>query len=147
MVVLTRPQYHQGIAFFVSWVQRRYMLFYRLERIPRHSIVFKQDDAPAQVIELIQTEYLRVSAISHFSRPTTGRQPGWGIPGSKYDGVYFKRAFLDAVEKLGKPSFDVSHGAMYHLIVIQMLQQENYYRPSRLYHSPLAWPIISDLYY
>jgi hypothetical protein len=131
MVALTPPKYHQGAAFFVAWVQRRYMLFYRLERIPRHSIVFKQDDAPAHVVELIQTEYLRVSAISHFSRPTTGRQPGWGIPGSKYDGVYFKRAFLDAVEKLGKPPFGVFHGIIYHLIVIQMLQQENYYQPFR----------------
>lgn len=77
------------------------MLIYRLDRIPRHSIVFKQDDAPDQVIELVQTEYLRVSAISHFSRPTKGSQPGWGIPGTKYEGVYFKRAFLDAVERLG----------------------------------------------
>jgi len=84
------------------------MLFYRLDRIPRHSTVFKQDDAPTQVIEMIQTEHLRVSAISHFSRPTGGSQPGWGIPGSKYDGVYFKRAFLDAVEKLGKQLYAYS---------------------------------------
>jgi hypothetical protein len=138
MVALTRPQYHQGAAFFVAWVQRRYMLFYRLERIPRHSIVFKQDDAPAQVIELIQTEYLRVSAISHFSRPTTGGQPGWGVPGSKYDGVYFKRAFLDAVEKLGKPPFDVFHEIMYRLMVIQMPQQGSCYQPFRRYHLPLT---------
>jgi len=77
------------------------MLSYRVERVPRRSIAFKDGDAPGPVVDLVQTEYQRASAILHFSRPKEGSQLGWGLPGSKYDGVYFKRAFLDAVGHLG----------------------------------------------
>ncbi|PVG03247.1 hypothetical protein CPB86DRAFT_749424 [Serendipita vermifera] len=89
-------------AFFVCWLQRRYMLSYRLERIPRHSIVLKHDDAPVPVVDLIRTEFLRASAISYYSQPTTGSQPGWGAVGSRYEGVYFRREFLNALERLDR---------------------------------------------
>jgi hypothetical protein len=78
------------------------MLSYRVERIPRRSIAFKDGDAPDPVVNLIQTEYQRVSAISHYSRPKEGSQLGWGVPGTKYEGIYFKRAFSNAVERLGE---------------------------------------------
>jgi hypothetical protein len=77
------------------------MLSYRLERIPRHSIVLKHDDAPVPVVDLIRMEFLRASAISYHSQPTTGSQPGWGAIGSRYEGIYFKREFFNALERLG----------------------------------------------
>jgi hypothetical protein len=97
----------QSAAFFVCWLQRRYMLSYRVERIPRRSIAFKNGDAPDPVVDLIQTEYKRVSAIAYYSRPTEGSQLGWGLPGTKYEGIYFKRAFSDAVERLGESVYTI----------------------------------------
>lgn len=94
------PYLIASAAFVVCWIQRRYMLSYRVERIPRRTIVLKQGDAPNGVIDLVHTEYRRVSAIAYHSRPTDGFQLGWGRPGTKYEGIYFKRAFCDAVERL-----------------------------------------------
>ncbi|CAG7847051.1 SubName: Full=Uncharacterized protein {ECO:0000313/EMBL:CCA68214.1} [Serendipita indica DSM 11827] len=99
-VLFGLPYLVTALAVFVCGLQRQYMLTYRLERVPRGSIVLQTDDAPRDVVDLVRTEYLRCSAIAYEALPTTGSQPGWGRPGTIYDGMNFKRAFLDAVEKI-----------------------------------------------
>ncbi|KAG8835559.1 hypothetical protein FRC17_002479 [Serendipita sp. 399] len=83
------------------------MLIYRVQRIPRSSVVFKKDDAPLSVVQLVQTEYLRTCGIAHLSRPTTGNQPGWGAPNTRHAGINFKRSFFDAVDKIDAIARDI----------------------------------------
>ncbi|KAG8838856.1 hypothetical protein FRB91_007365 [Serendipita sp. 411] len=83
------------------------MLIYRVQRIPRSSVIFKRDDAPSSVSNLVQIEYLRTCSIAHLSQPTTGYQPGWGSPGTRFSGINFKRSFLDTVDQIDSAARDI----------------------------------------
>jgi len=85
---------------FVSltiYIRRKTSTTKRLKAIPKSYIAIKDGDVPKPVSKLVESEYNRASTIVYVSRPEPRMLEGWGLPGSRYDSVYFRRAILDTL--------------------------------------------------
>ncbi|KAJ7139836.1 hypothetical protein C8R44DRAFT_605701 [Mycena epipterygia] len=81
-------------------VNRRLAVRMRLQRISRAYNIIRRGDVPHPVHEYIAQEYIRACLVSHESLPAEVFHPGWGRPGTKYEGVRFRRALLDTIPEI-----------------------------------------------
>ncbi|KAG9032030.1 hypothetical protein FRB95_001980 [Tulasnella sp. JGI-2019a] len=86
-----------GIEALIIFLNRRHTGRKKLSTIPKPYIAVKQGDVPKDVAQMISREYTRNCIIMALSRPNKGTHPGWGAPGSKYDGMRFREAILDTI--------------------------------------------------
>ncbi|KJA26165.1 hypothetical protein HYPSUDRAFT_181803 [Hypholoma sublateritium FD-334 SS-4] len=78
-------------------VKRRVAVRSKLQRISRTYRTIGRGDLPDSVHKYVTQEFTRACLIAYESLPTDVRHPGWGRPGTKYSGVYFRRALLDTI--------------------------------------------------
>jgi len=90
------------VASAAFWVKRRLSVVRTLQRIPKTHVAIRQGEVPKTVHEFIEREYLRTCLITYESQPTGIVQEGWGVPGTPYEGVYFRRALLDTIPTIDK---------------------------------------------
>ncbi|KAF5336865.1 hypothetical protein D9611_003346 [Ephemerocybe angulata] len=91
------------IVFVVSLlycIKRRVAVRSKLQRISKTYRPVGKDDLPKPVHKYVTQEYVRACLVSYESLPKDIVHAGWGRPGSKYDGVYFRRALLDTIPKI-----------------------------------------------
>ncbi|KAF7310656.1 hypothetical protein HMN09_00608400 [Mycena chlorophos] len=81
-------------------LKRRLEVRLRLSRISKNYTLLRRSDAPQAVHEYIAQEYMRACLVSHQSLPTEVFHPGWGRPGTKYEGVRLRRALLDTIPEI-----------------------------------------------
>jgi len=74
----------------------------KLEKIWRVYKPLGKGDVPNRVHEYISQEYARACLIMHVSSPKDGYQEGWGLPGSQYEGIQFRRSLLDTIPVIDK---------------------------------------------
>ncbi|KAJ7919146.1 hypothetical protein B0H13DRAFT_2231016 [Mycena leptocephala] len=90
-----------GIVLVVSLlfcVKRRLAVRMHLRR--KTYTIIRRGDVPNPVHEYIAQEYMRTCLVSHESLPTDVFHPGWGRPGTKYEGVRFRHALLDTISEI-----------------------------------------------
>ncbi|CAG8792444.1 32199_t:CDS:2, partial [Racocetra persica] len=68
-----------------------------LSNIPKPFMPIKETDVPNSVFNLITDELKRVSMIAWTGepKPEDVNLPGWGRPGSDYDGIHFKTSMIN----------------------------------------------------
>ncbi|KAJ7462675.1 hypothetical protein B0H11DRAFT_2159960 [Mycena galericulata] len=81
-------------------VNRRLAVRMRLQRISKAHTLLRRGDVPNAVHEYIAQEYMRTCLVSHESLPQDVFHAGWGRPGTKYEGVRFRRALLDTIPEI-----------------------------------------------
>ncbi|KAJ7900043.1 hypothetical protein B0H14DRAFT_2672028 [Mycena olivaceomarginata] len=81
-------------------VKRRLAVRIRLQRISKAYTIIRRGDVPNSVHEYMTQEYMRTCLVSRESLPTDVFHPGWGRPGTKYEGVRFRRALLDTIPEI-----------------------------------------------
>ncbi|KAJ7456701.1 hypothetical protein FB451DRAFT_1342200 [Mycena latifolia] len=81
-------------------VKRRLAVRMRLQRVSKAHAIIRRGDVPNSVHEYIAQEYMRTCLVAHESLPTDVVHPGWGRPGTKYEGVRFRRALLDTIPEI-----------------------------------------------
>ncbi|KAF8213370.1 hypothetical protein K438DRAFT_1089433 [Mycena galopus ATCC 62051] len=81
-------------------VKRRLAVRMRLQRISKAHTIIRRGDVPNSVHEYMTQEYMRTCLVSHESLPTDVFHPGWGRPGTKYEGVRFRRALLNTIPSI-----------------------------------------------
>ncbi|KAJ7130071.1 hypothetical protein C8R43DRAFT_670160 [Mycena crocata] len=92
-----------GIVLVISLifcVKRRLAVHLRLQRISKAYTIIRRGDVPNSVHEYMAQEYMRTCLVSHESLPTDVVHAGWGRPGTKYEGVRFRRALLDTIPEI-----------------------------------------------
>lgn len=82
-------------------VKRRLAVRLRLQRMSKapHAII-RRGDVPHPVHEYIEQEYMRACLVAYESLPTDVVHAGWGRPGTKYEGIRFRRALLDTIPEI-----------------------------------------------
>lgn len=75
----------------IIWIRRRRQSAKRLKSIPKAYIPIKDGDVPKHVVKLVATEYDRAACIAYVSLPKGAQHPGWGAPGTDFEGISFKR--------------------------------------------------------
>ncbi|EAU92894.2 hypothetical protein CC1G_03681 [Coprinopsis cinerea okayama7 len=90
------------VASLFLCIKRRIAVRMKLQRISKTYRTVGAEDLPKSVHRYITQEYVRASLISHESLPEDVVHEGWGRPGSKYHGVYFRRALLDTIPRIDK---------------------------------------------
>ncbi|KAJ6519539.1 hypothetical protein C8R45DRAFT_1118322 [Mycena sanguinolenta] len=93
-------------------VKRRLAVRMRLQRISKAYTIIRRGDVPNSVHEYMSQEYMRTCLVSHESVPTDTYHPGWGRPGTKLEGVRFRRALLDTIPEIGR-----SYNALAHAVI------------------------------
>jgi len=84
-------------------VKRRISVVRKLHRLSRGRVALRKGDVPKHVHEYLTQEYSRACLISFESLPKDAHREGWGRPGTRWDGVCFRRLLLDTVPDLGPP--------------------------------------------
>ncbi|KAG8905325.1 hypothetical protein FRB99_000206 [Tulasnella sp. 403] len=74
----------------------------RLKTIPKPYVPIKEGDIPKAVADLVLEEYTRSCITVAVSRPQRAHHPGWGTPGSQYEGIRFRNAILDTIADVDK---------------------------------------------
>ncbi|CAE6467086.1 unnamed protein product [Rhizoctonia solani] len=75
----------------IIWIRRKRQATKRLRSIPKAYIPIKDGDVPKHVVKLVATEYDRAACIAYISLPKGAEHPGWGAPGTEFEGISFKR--------------------------------------------------------
>ncbi|CUA70518.1 hypothetical protein RSOLAG22IIIB_08933 [Rhizoctonia solani] len=75
----------------IIWIRRRRQAVKRLRSIPKAYIPIKDGDVPKHVVKLVATEYDRAACIAYVSLPKGAQHPGWGAPGTEFEGISFRR--------------------------------------------------------
>ncbi|KAG9096461.1 hypothetical protein FS749_008423 [Ceratobasidium sp. UAMH 11750] len=75
----------------IIWLSRRRRSAKRLRAIPKAYVPTKDGDVPKHAVRLIATEYDRASYIAYASLPKGAQHPGWGRPGTEFEGISFRR--------------------------------------------------------
>ncbi|KAF7339893.1 hypothetical protein MVEN_01906600 [Mycena venus] len=88
-------------------VKRRLAVRLRLQRISKAYTIIRRGDVPNSVHEYMTQEYMRTCLVSYESLPTDVFHPGWGRPGTKYQGVRFRRALLDTIPEIDALAHEV----------------------------------------
>ncbi|CAK5264762.1 unnamed protein product [Mycena citricolor] len=91
---------NQLIISLLFCVKRRLAVHLRMQRITKAHRILRRGDIPNSVHEYITQEYIRTCLVAHDSLPTDVFHPGWGRPGSKYEGVHFRRTLLDTIPEI-----------------------------------------------
>ncbi|KAJ7071308.1 hypothetical protein C8F01DRAFT_1206842 [Mycena amicta] len=81
-------------------LKRRLAVRLRLSRISKNYTLLRRGDAPPAVHEYIAQEYMRACLVAHESLPTQVNHLGWGRPGTKYEGIRFRRALLNTIPEI-----------------------------------------------
>ncbi|KAJ7275328.1 hypothetical protein B0H12DRAFT_1042010 [Mycena haematopus] len=81
-------------------IKRRLAVRMRLQRISKAYTIIRRGDVPNSVHEYMTQEYMRTCLVAHESLPTDTFHPGWGRPGTKFEGVRFRRALLDTIPEI-----------------------------------------------
>jgi len=81
-------------------VKRRISVVRKLHRLSRGRVALRKGDVPKHVHEYLTQEYSRACLISFESLPKDAHREGWGRPGTRWDGVCFRRLLLDTVPDL-----------------------------------------------
>jgi len=92
-----------SIVLFVSLafcLKRRISMFRKLHRLSRGRVALRKGDIPKHVHEFTTQEYSRACLISFESLPKDAHREGWGRPGTRWDGICFRRFLLDTVPDL-----------------------------------------------
>ncbi|KAF8594105.1 hypothetical protein BDV93DRAFT_529517 [Ceratobasidium sp. AG-I] len=63
----------------------------RLRGIPKAYVPTKDGDVHKHVVKLVATEYDRAACIAYVSLPKGAQHPGWGAPGTEFEGISFRR--------------------------------------------------------
>ncbi|TRM65818.1 hypothetical protein BD626DRAFT_192488 [Schizophyllum amplum] len=79
---------------------RRISIRMRLSRISKVHRTLRKGDVPRSVYRYMTEEYVRTCLIAHESLPKDVVRPGWGRPGTTYEGIYYRRALLDTIPRL-----------------------------------------------
>ncbi|KAG6901851.1 hypothetical protein C0995_007237 [Termitomyces sp. Mi166 len=77
--------------------KRRIAMRLRLHRISKSTKSLTRGDMPNVVHKYVAQEYIRACLVSYESLPRDAFHEGWGRPGTKYDGIRFRRALLDTI--------------------------------------------------
>ncbi|KAJ8084214.1 hypothetical protein PM082_002981 [Marasmius tenuissimus] len=80
----------------------------KLHRISKSHKLIGKGDVPNFVHEYITEEYVRTCLIALQSEPKDVFHEGWGKPGTRYEGIRFRKALLDTI-----PEID----ALVHLVI------------------------------
>ncbi|KAL7005005.1 hypothetical protein EMMF5_005491 [Cystobasidiomycetes sp. EMM_F5] len=80
------------ISFARLWTVRK-----ELASIPKGYLPLGKDELNKNVYRLTAAEYTRCAMIAYQSCPRGRTLPGWGTPGSVYDGLHFRTEILDSV--------------------------------------------------
>ncbi|EIN13552.1 hypothetical protein PUNSTDRAFT_129232 [Punctularia strigosozonata HHB-11173 SS5] len=88
------------VASLFFCVKRSASVHRRLQRISKGHRALGRGDVPRSVHYFIAQEYARACLVAYESEPKDGFQPGWGRPGTRYDGIYFRRDLLDTVQEI-----------------------------------------------
>ncbi|WVQ79638.1 hypothetical protein IAT38_001738 [Cryptococcus sp. DSM 104549] len=92
------------VALGVISVAHAWSRFLSIKRIlrtmPKPYIPNKPVDLPEKAANHIMTEYSRTAVISHISQATTGRQEGWGRPGTKWEDKHFRNVILATLPEM-----------------------------------------------
>jgi len=75
-------------------------MFRKLQRLSRGRVALRKGDIPKRAHEFVVQEYSRACLIAFESSPKDAHRAGWGKPGTRWDGVCFRRALLDTVPDL-----------------------------------------------
>ncbi|KAH9486756.1 Protein PRY2 [Psilocybe cubensis] len=78
-------------------VKRRVAVRLKLQRISKTYRSVGKHDLPDSVHKHVLQEYTRACLVSFESLPKNVYHEGWGRPGTKYNGVSFRRALLDTI--------------------------------------------------
>ncbi|GAA5985314.1 hypothetical protein JCM10908_002617 [Rhodotorula pacifica] len=68
--------------------------------IPQAYVPVQAEDVSKAAHELIRNEYDRACLVTRVSQPKGQVQPGWGRPGSAFEGVHFRSSILSTVSAL-----------------------------------------------
>ncbi|KAF8481226.1 hypothetical protein DFH94DRAFT_738861 [Russula ochroleuca] len=81
-------------------LKRRISMFRKLQRLSRGRVALRKGDIPKRVHGFVMQEYSRACLIAFESLPKDADREGWGRPGTRWDGVCFRRFLLDTVPDL-----------------------------------------------
>jgi len=88
-------------------VRRRVAIRRKLQKISKVYKPLGKGDVPDGVYQYITQEYARACLITYASSPKDGHQEGWGLPGTQYEGIQFRRSLLDTVPIIDKLAHQV----------------------------------------
>ncbi|TFK30616.1 hypothetical protein FA15DRAFT_662620 [Coprinopsis marcescibilis] len=88
------------IASLFLCIQRRIAVRLKLQRISKTYRTVGAEDLPKSVHQYVTQEYVRACLISHESLPKDIVHEGWGRPGTKYSGIYIRRALLNTISRI-----------------------------------------------
>lgn len=81
-------------------LKRRISIFRKLQRLSRGRVALSKGDIPKHVHGYVMQEYSRACLVAFESLPKDADREGWGRPGTRWDGVCFRRFLLDTVPDL-----------------------------------------------
>jgi len=81
-------------------LKRRISVLRKLQRLSRGRVALRKGGVPKHVHDFATQEYLRTCLIAFESLPKDAHREGWGRPGTRWDGVCFRRFLLDTVPDL-----------------------------------------------
>ncbi|KAJ7597225.1 hypothetical protein C8J56DRAFT_312542 [Mycena floridula] len=88
------------IASLLFCAKRRLAVYLKLQKISKASLTLGRSDIPSPVQDYIKQEYVRSCAIAFESQPKNSLHEGWGTPGTRYEGIYFRRHLLDTIQEI-----------------------------------------------
>ncbi|KAF8898545.1 hypothetical protein BD779DRAFT_1431517 [Infundibulicybe gibba] len=88
------------VASLLLCIKRRVAVRLKLQRISKVHRAIDSGDVPKSVHEYITQEYGRACLVAHESLPKNSFHEGWGRPGTKHEGVHFRRALLDKISTI-----------------------------------------------
>ncbi|KAF9499832.1 hypothetical protein BDN71DRAFT_1383360 [Pleurotus eryngii] len=102
------------VASLLLCIKRRVAVRMRLQRISKVYRIIGRNDVPKSVHRYIEQEYARTCLVAYESLPKDAFHEGWGRPGTKYEGIRFRRALLDTIPQIDELARAVipSHPAM-----------------------------------
>ncbi|KAI0274691.1 hypothetical protein BC834DRAFT_849214 [Gloeopeniophorella convolvens] len=81
-------------------LNRRISMVRKLHRISKRRVALRKGDIPKHLHEFVTQEYARACLISFESLPKDAHREGWGRPGTRWDGLSFRRTLLDTIPDL-----------------------------------------------
>ncbi|KAJ8702834.1 hypothetical protein PTI98_001511 [Pleurotus ostreatus] len=107
-------RFKQLVASLLLCIKRRVAVRMRLQRISKVYRTIGRNDVPKSVHRYIEQEYARTCFVAYESLPKDAFHEGWGRPGTKYEGIRFRRVLLDTIPQIDELARAVipSHPAM-----------------------------------
>jgi len=78
-------------------VRRRVEIRRKLQKISKVYKPLGKGDVPDRVHQYLTQEYARACLVTYASSPKDGYHEGWGLPGTRYEGIQFRRSLLDTI--------------------------------------------------